>query len=55
MTSVPFDPDERAKQKQASRDDDVRALASGSKSREQLKRENSAFRPRWNLVEIAFK
>lgn len=55
MSKVPFDPDERARQKQASRDDDARALASGSKSREQLKRENSAFRPQWDLVQISFK
>jgi hypothetical protein len=38
-----FDPAERAAEKQASRDDDARALASGAKSREQLRRENSMF------------
>jgi hypothetical protein len=35
-----FDPKERARQKQASRDQDERDLASGAKTREQLRREN---------------
>jgi len=34
---------DRAKEKQASRDEDARALASGEKTREQLNRENGAF------------
>jgi hypothetical protein len=38
-----FDPAKRAAEKQASREDDARALASGAKSREQLRRENSMF------------
>jgi hypothetical protein len=38
-----FDPVARAAEKQASRDDDARALASGEKSRAQLKAENGAF------------
>ncbi len=36
---------EIARLKQASRDEDDRALASGQKSREQLRRENSIFAP----------
>jgi hypothetical protein len=36
-----FDPKERAREKQASRDQDERDLASGAKTREQLQRENS--------------
>jgi hypothetical protein len=39
----PFSFDERAREKQASRDADAHALVSGEKSREQLKQENSAF------------
>jgi len=50
-----FDPEQRALEKQASRDDDARALASGEKSREQLRLENSAFRPPRGLVEISYK
>jgi hypothetical protein len=38
-----FDPKERAREKQRSRDEDARALASGEKSREQLRRENGHF------------
>jgi hypothetical protein len=34
---------QRAAEKQASRDADARALASGAKSREQLRHENSMF------------
>lgn len=41
--SATFDPAERAREKQASRDEDARALASGEKTVEQLRRENSAF------------
>jgi hypothetical protein len=43
MESEPFDPEERAREKQASRDHDARDLASGNKSREQLRRENGHF------------
>ena len=39
----PLDPVARAVEKQASRDADVRAVASGEKSRAQLKVENGAF------------
>jgi hypothetical protein len=39
----PFDPVARAAEKQASRDDDARAVASGEKSRAQLKVENGSF------------
>jgi hypothetical protein len=38
-----FDPKERAREKQRFRDEDARALASGEKSREQLRRENGHF------------
>ena len=38
-----LDPKERAREKQRSREDDARALASGEKSREQLQRENGHF------------
>ena len=38
-----LDPKERAREKQASRDEDARALASGEKSRAQLRRENGHF------------
>jgi len=38
-----FDPKERAREKQRSREEDARALASGEKSREQLRRENGHF------------
>jgi hypothetical protein len=40
---LPFDPIVRAVEKQASRDADARAVASGEKSRAQLKVENGAF------------
>jgi hypothetical protein len=43
MASEPFDFEERQREKQASRDEDERALASGEKTREQLKQENGAF------------
>lgn len=43
MRSDRFDPRERAREKQASRDSDARDLASGAKSREQLRRENGVF------------
>jgi hypothetical protein len=38
-----FDPKERAREKQRSREEDARALASGEKSREELQRENGHF------------
>ncbi len=38
-----YDPAERAREKQASREQDERDLASGAKTREQLHRENAAF------------
>jgi hypothetical protein len=38
-----LDPKERAREKQLSRQEDARALASGEKSREELRRENGHF------------
>ncbi len=38
-----YDPKKRAAEKEASRDEDERALESGEKTREQLKRENGIF------------
>ncbi|MBL8605586.1 MAG: hypothetical protein JNK72_26885 [Myxococcales bacterium] len=38
-----FDPEARAAEKQASREADEAAVASGAKSREALRRENAAF------------
>ncbi|MBI4705306.1 MAG: hypothetical protein HY744_29725 [Deltaproteobacteria bacterium] len=38
-----FDPGERAREKQRSREADERALESGEKSRERLRRENGFF------------
>jgi CHASE3 domain sensor protein len=38
-----LDPVERAREKQRSREEDARALASGEKSSEQLQRENGHF------------
>jgi hypothetical protein len=56
MPRVRFDPEERAREKQASRDEDARALASGEKNREQLKRENGAFSfPRERLRIVSFR
>lgn len=43
MSDDVFDPRERAAQKQASRDADEVALASGAKSPADLRRENAAF------------
>lgn len=37
-----YSPEERAREKQRSRDEDARALAAGEKSREDLRRENGA-------------
>ncbi len=42
-TPETFDPTERAREKQASRDEDVQALATGEKTVEQLRKENAAF------------
>jgi hypothetical protein len=39
----PFDPKERAREKQRSREEDARALASREKSPEELQRENGHF------------
>ncbi len=47
MSSSPsrfFDPKERAAEKQRSRDEDARALASGEASVADLRRKNAAFR-----------
>jgi hypothetical protein len=47
MSSSPsrfFDPKERAAEKQRSRDEDARALASGEASVADLRRKNGAFR-----------
>jgi len=38
-----LDPQDRAREKQQSREDDARALASGEKSAAQLRRENGHF------------
>jgi hypothetical protein len=43
MAPRSYDPNERAQEKQASRDDDQRALDSGAKSREDLRQENGSF------------
>jgi hypothetical protein len=48
----PLDPKARAREKQASRDEDDRALALGLKSREDLARENGAFAFPSGLVRI---
>jgi hypothetical protein len=42
--SLTFDPDERAAQKQASRDKDAQDLAEGRKTPEQLREENTLIR-----------
>jgi hypothetical protein len=39
----PFDPDDRAREKQISREEDARALSSGAKSPAQVRRENGVF------------
>ncbi len=43
MAADRFDPKERALEKKRSREDDARALASGGKTPEQLRRENGHF------------
>lgn len=40
---APFDPEARAAEKQASREADEAAVASGARRREDLRRENGAF------------
>jgi hypothetical protein len=45
MASDSFDPEERAREKQLSREQDERDLASGAKTREQLRAENAFLRP----------
>lgn len=48
MTSVEFfDAEQRAREKQASRDADAWAIASGEKSPEQVTAENSFIRAEW--------
>lgn len=47
-----FDPEERAREKQASRDQDERDLASGAKTREQLRVENTFLDPREWIVRL---
>lgn len=54
-SSPDFDPAERAREKQASRDEDARALASGEVSREQLKHENGAFAFPRERLRISFR
>lgn len=41
--SPKFDPAERAREKAASRANDARAIATGEKTNEQVRRENAAF------------
>lgn len=43
MFSGSYDPDERAREKQASRERDERDLATGEKTQEQLRHENGHF------------
>ena len=43
MSHHVYDPAERAREKQASRDEDARRLAAGEVTREELARENSPF------------
>lgn len=43
MSNEHFDPEQRAREKQASRERDEADLASGRKTREQLRRENGVF------------
>jgi hypothetical protein len=52
----PLDQAQRAREKQASRDEDDRALALGLKSREQIARKNGAFAfPRERLRIVEYK
>ena len=50
QVATTFDPDRRACEKQASRDADARAMATGAKTVEQLRRENSFAVPPRNAV-----
>jgi hypothetical protein len=43
MAPMFFDPNERAREKAASRQRDARAIAGGEKSVEQVRRENASF------------
>ncbi|MEZ4297218.1 MAG: hypothetical protein R3B70_19795 [Polyangiaceae bacterium] len=43
MSAGDYDPQERAREKQESREGDERALASGEKTQEDLRRENGHF------------
>jgi hypothetical protein len=53
---VPFDPEKRAQEKQASREADARAIASGRKSAEQIREENGAFSfPRDRMRIVAYR
>lgn len=49
-----FNPTERAREKQASRDEDARAIASGEKTVEQVRRENGAFAFPRDRVKLTF-
>ena len=53
MESERFDPKKRAREKQRSREEDARALASGEKSLKELERENGHFA--FPQVRISFK
>lgn len=48
-----YDPQERAREKQASREEDARALASGEKTHTQLWHENSFLRASDFIVDFA--
>ena len=55
MPPVVFDPEQRAHEKQASREEDARALESGEVSREDLARANGAFAfPRGRVRILAY-
>ncbi len=43
MNPMFLDPEERAREKAASRQEDARAIAAGEKSVEQVRRENASF------------
>jgi hypothetical protein len=54
--NIPFDPEKRAKEKQASREADAYAIASGRKSAEQVREENGAFSfPRERMRILAYR
>lgn len=48
-----YDAEQKAKERQASRDADEQALASGQKSREELRRENGFFPARRFRVDLS--